>query len=89
MSYSLEGKIAIVTGASEGIGKEIAKLLAEEKATVVLAARSKEKLESLSKELSGSVYIPTDLRNPADRKNLIDETVRKFKRIDILVNNAG
>ncbi len=89
MSYSLNGKVAIVTGSSGGIGREIAKLLAAEKAIVVLSARSKDKIEALSKELPGSIAIPTDLRNGKDRQNLIEKTVEKFKQIDILVNNAG
>ncbi len=89
MSYLLNGKVAIVTGSSGGIGLEIARLLAAEKATVVLSARSKDKIESLSKELPGSIAIPTDLREKKDRQNLIEKTVKEFKRIDILVNSAG
>ncbi|HOV33629.1 MAG TPA: SDR family NAD(P)-dependent oxidoreductase [Candidatus Hydrogenedens sp.] len=89
MSYLLNGKVAIVTGSSGGIGREIAKLLAGEKAIVVLSARSKDKIEALSKELPGSIAITTDLRNGKDRQNLIEKTVKEFKRIDILVNNAG
>jgi len=89
VSYLLNGKVAIVTGSSGGIGREIAKLLAGEKAIVVLSARSKDKIEALSKELPGSIAITTDLRNGKDRQNLIEKTVKEFKRIDILVNNAG
>jgi len=78
MSYSLNGKVAIVTGSSGGIGLEIAKLLAAEKAIVVLSARSKDKIEALSKELPGSIAIPTDLRNGKDRQNLIEKNCRRI-----------
>lgn len=86
---NIKGKIAIVTGASSGIGLATAKLFAAKGAKVVLAARSKKILAELEKELPGSLAIPTDLTKPAERKNLIEKTLKKFGRIDILVNNAG
>lgn len=85
----IKNKIIIITGASQGIGLETAKLLAKGGATVVLAARSKEILQDLEKEIPASFAIPTDMRKPADIKNLIEKTVEKYGRIDVLINNAG
>jgi short-subunit dehydrogenase len=85
----IKNKIVIITGASQGIGLETAKLLAGRGATVALAARSADVLEKLEKEIPGAFAIPTDMRNPADIKKLIEKTVEKYGRIDVLVNNAG
>ena len=85
----IKDKIAIVTGASAGIGLALARLLAEKGATVILAARSADKLNQLEKEIPGSVAIPADMQKPGDIRNLIREVQDKFGRIDILVNNAG
>ncbi len=82
-------KVAIVTGASEGIGKEIAKKLAAGGAKVVLAARNDEKLGELAHELHGSLAVHTDMANQNDIQNLIDRTLEVYGQIDILVNNAG
>lgn len=86
---NIKNKVAIITGASSGIGLATAKLFAEKGAKVVLAARSKKILAALEKELPNSLAIPTDLTKPAQLKNLIQKTLKKFGRIDILVNNAG
>ncbi len=85
----IKNKVIVVTGASHGIGLATARLLAGKGAQVVLAARSTETLAALEKELPGSLAVKTDMRDPADIKNLIRQTVEKFGRIDILVNNAG
>jgi short-subunit dehydrogenase len=85
----IHNKIIIVTGATQGIGRATAKLLAKEGATVVLVARSEKDLIDLEKELPGSFAVPTDLRSKADIQNLIDKTIEEFGRIDVLVNNAG
>jgi short-subunit dehydrogenase len=85
----IKNKIAIITGASGGIGLSVARLLSEKGATVVLAARSEDKLKTLMREIPNSHYIVTDMRRPDDVKNLVAKTKEKFGRIDILVNNAG
>lgn len=85
----VQDKVAIVTGASGGIGLAIAKLLAQRGAKVVLAARSEDKLEELEKEILNSVAIAADMSKESDIKNLIAEANEKFGRIDILINNAG
>lgn len=87
-----KGKVAIVTGASSGIGLSTATLLAKYQAKVVLAARSEDKLEDLRRELSRYtevISVKTDVSVQDDCRNLINETVKKFGKIDILINNAG
>ena len=89
---TLTNKLAIVTGASSGIGKETAKLLAEEGAKVVLVARRQERLATLAKELKslpGEVHaIPTDLAKMPQIDRLFEQTA-KIAPVDILINNAG
>lgn len=85
----IENKVVVVTGASGGIGEALARQLAPKGAKVVLAARSREKLDQLAKELPGSVAITADMRNSVDIQKLISDTVTKFGRVDILINNAG
>lgn len=86
---NIKDKVIIVTGASHGIGRDTAKLLAEKGAKVVLAARSKDELQELAKELPGSLAVPTDMRDSKAIESLITQTIEKFGRIDVLVNNAG
>lgn len=89
----LQGKIAIVTGAGKGIGRDIALALAKEGAQVVLVSRTKSDLDNVVAEIERDggkgVAIPKDLTDSAQVQALADEVVEKFKRIDILVNNAG
>ena len=85
----LKDKVVIITGASSGIGKATAKLFAQKGAKVVLAARSKEKLEALAKELPKSVVVPTDMTKAKEIATLVQRTMEQFGRIDILINNAG
>lgn len=90
---SLSGQVAIVTGASAGIGREIANRLAKEGSSLVLAARSADKLEEAAaslRNLGGTVIaVPADVSDPGDLSALVDATIEEYGRIDILVNNAG
>lgn len=85
----VKGKVAIVTGASGGIGLATAKLLSSKGAKLALVARSKEKLKQLAKELPDSIAIPADLSKVEDIKRVTKQAYEHFGRIDILVNNAG
>jgi NAD(P)-dependent dehydrogenase (short-subunit alcohol dehydrogenase family) len=89
----LDGKVAIVTGGSRGIGKAIAKGLAAEGAKIVIAARSAEKLGQVAHEIADLgatvVPIPTDVTNEEQVESLFKRTLDVFRRLDILVNNSG
>ncbi len=85
----VKGKVAIITGASSGIGLATAKLLSSKNTKLVLAARSKDKLEVLSKQLPDSIAITADMTKPREIKSMIQKTISHFGKIDILVNNAG
>ncbi|KOP25642.1 oxidoreductase [Hapalosiphon sp. MRB220] len=93
MTGKLEGKVAIVTGASAGIGEATAIALALEGAKVVLAARRGDRLEALAQRIadSGGEALPiiTDITDENQVQNLVQKTNAEFGRIDILVNNAG
>ncbi|MCK4294697.1 MAG: SDR family NAD(P)-dependent oxidoreductase, partial [Planctomycetes bacterium] len=93
MAKELVGKVAIVTGASRGIGRAISLALAGEGAAVVLAARSIEKLEQTAEQVSKAggqaEIVVTELTEEDSIKNLVKATAEKFGRLDILVNNAG
>lgn len=89
----LAGQVAVVTGASKGIGKAIAHALAREGAHVVLAARSTKELDAAVREFAReglkASQLPTDVSIPSQVAALVEGTVDGFGRIDILVNNAG
>ena len=85
----IQNKVAIVTGASSGIGLTLAKLLAAKGAKVALVSRSKEKLKKLAKDLPESVAVPADMTKIQEIKNMIDLVHAHFGRIDILINCAG
>jgi NAD(P)-dependent dehydrogenase (short-subunit alcohol dehydrogenase family) len=85
----VDGKVALITGASSGIGLALARLLAARGARTALAARSARKLQELAAELPGSVALPTDMRDDAAVRRMVEGAYRHFGRIDILVNNAG
>jgi 3-oxoacyl-[acyl-carrier protein] reductase len=89
----LDGKVAIVTGASRGIGRAVALTLARNGANVSLAARTETQLEALRSEIaafSGAAAVfPTDVGREEDVIALVRCTVEQFGRLDIVVNNAG
>lgn len=89
----LENKIAVITGAGSGIGRESALLFAREGATVVIHGRRKENTEEtwkMVREISpDSMYVLGDVKKEEDMKRLIETAAEKFGRIDILFNNAG
>lgn len=91
--FSLEGKVALVTGASRGIGRAIALGLAGAGADVAVAARSAEELEVLAKEISEggrrSLAIPTDVTKRDHIETMVDRATAELGPLDVLVNNAG
>jgi NAD(P)-dependent dehydrogenase (short-subunit alcohol dehydrogenase family) len=90
MDLKLSGGVAIVTGASRGIGRAIAQTLAAEGMKLTLAARSNDQLETLAKSLTTDCLIQAvDLRTPDAAAAVVDATVKRFGKIDLLVNNAG
>jgi len=89
----LEGRVAIVTGGSRGIGRAVAQCLAEDGASVVVSGLDLARLEVAAKELE-SVGVPVlgvvaDVARREDAERLVDQTKERFARIDVLVNNAG
>lgn len=86
----LQDKVAIVTGASRGIGKAIAEAFAREGARVVICGRKQEVLDQVAREIGPSVKpIACHVGKPEQIQNLVDSTTREFGRIDVLVNNAA
>ncbi len=89
----LEGKVAVVTGASSGIGEATAEALAAEGASVVVAARREDRLENLSKRIEGNggkvLAAACDVADEGQAHGLIRKAEEEFGRVDILVNNAG
>jgi 3-oxoacyl-[acyl-carrier protein] reductase len=90
----LKDKVALVTGASRGIGREIALLFAREGAKVVITARNKELLDALAEEISqlsgqDCMSFILDVKDAQKVDEMVDKTLDKFHRVDILVNNAG
>jgi NAD(P)-dependent dehydrogenase (short-subunit alcohol dehydrogenase family) len=89
----LTGKVAIVTGASAGIGRATAKLFAREGAKVVLAARREQELEKLAAEIASEggevAYLAGDVQSEAFAQALVELAVSRFGRLDIAYNNAG
>jgi len=91
---SLKGKVVIVTGASNGIGRAIAERLAQESATVVVnygksAAKAKQVIAGIEAKGGKAVSIQADMSSVADIRRLIRDTLKEFGRLDILINNAG
>jgi len=89
----LKGKVALITGASSGIGKAIAKLFAKEGAIVILTARNLDKLKLVQSEIKKNDGIACsysmDITNREQIKEVVENVLEKYKKIDILVNDAG
>jgi 3-oxoacyl-[acyl-carrier protein] reductase len=90
---TLEGKVALVTGAGRGIGKAIALILGTAGCRVMLAARSREQLAEVEREIAErkgtAAVVPCDLTRDDDIEKLVSECRRNFGAVDILINNAG
>ena len=90
MAQSLNGKIAVVTGASSGIGRAVAYALAQHGVKQVSTARSADRLAALAQDLTAeSLIVPGDMTSPKDIQTIVERAIAKFGRIDILLPNAG
>ncbi len=93
MTTSLDGTVALITGASSGIGEATARALASQGAKVAVAARRLERLERLASEIGGqghtALAIRSDITDQAQAIDAVDRTVSELGRLDIVVNNAG
>src|SRR5689334_25437370 len=93
MAIELRNKVVILTGASDGMGREIAYLLGQEGAKVALAARREERLQEVADRITASggqaLVVPTDLRQYDQIHTLVRSTLAAFGRVDILINVAG
>jgi NAD(P)-dependent dehydrogenase (short-subunit alcohol dehydrogenase family) len=91
--FDLTGRVAVVTGGSIGLGRQMAEGLAEMGANLVLCARKKEPCEKAASELKAlgvkTLALGCDVKNPSSVQELVDATISQFGRIDILINNAG
>jgi NAD(P)-dependent dehydrogenase (short-subunit alcohol dehydrogenase family) len=88
-AFRLDGKVAIVTGASSGLGARFARVLDAAGARVVVAARRVERLEALAAELHDAAAVGCDLARPDAAESLVADTIERFGAVDVVVNNAG
>jgi NAD(P)-dependent dehydrogenase (short-subunit alcohol dehydrogenase family) len=85
----LEDRVVVITGASSGLGAQLARAVADAGGTPVLAARRAERLEALSQEIANADPVACDVTDEADRQRLIDGVIERHGRLDGLINNAG
>ena len=85
----LEGKVAIITGGSRGIGFAIAKAFSENGAKVIITSKNSQQLENSANQLNNTIPISADIRKEDDVRKVVEKTIEKFGKLDILVNNAG
>jgi NAD(P)-dependent dehydrogenase (short-subunit alcohol dehydrogenase family) len=88
-AFRLDGKVALVTGASSGLGARFARVLHAAGARVVVSARRADRLDALASELPGTVPVAADIAEGADRERLVAAALDACGAIDVLVNNAG
>jgi NAD(P)-dependent dehydrogenase (short-subunit alcohol dehydrogenase family) len=88
-AFRLDGRVAVVTGASSGLGVRFARCLSAAGARVVLAARRKDRLEALAAELPGALAVGCDVASESDRERLVATALERCGSVDVLVNNAG
>ena len=88
-TFRLDGKVAIVTGASSGIGAQTVKLFSSLGAKVIAAARREDRLQELANQYPNVMAVKCDVGDEADCKNLVEIVIREYEKIDILINNAG
>ncbi|SAL61099.1 oxidoreductase [Caballeronia udeis] len=93
MSYNIEGKVVVITGASSGLGEATARHLSAQGAHVVLGARRMDRIQALADELTRSgakaIAVATDVTRFDDVRKLVDTAVQAFGRVDVMINNAG
>jgi NAD(P)-dependent dehydrogenase (short-subunit alcohol dehydrogenase family) len=89
MDENLDGHVVIVTGASSGLGEQLARALAEAGAVPVLAARRADRLAALCEEIPGADAVTCDVTDEDDRRRLVDTVIERHGRLDGLINNAG
>jgi len=87
--FRLDGKVAVVTGASSGLGDRFARVLDAVGARVVIVARRADRLERLAADLTNAVVVPADLADAEQRERLAATVLDTCERVDVLVNNAG
>ncbi|GGK87700.1 short-chain dehydrogenase [Sphaerisporangium melleum] len=87
--FRLDGRVAVVTGASSGLGARFAQVLTAAGARVALAARRKDRIGELAAQMPGALAVPCDVTAAGDRDRLVRTVTERLGSIDILVNNAG
>jgi NAD(P)-dependent dehydrogenase (short-subunit alcohol dehydrogenase family) len=88
-AFRLDGQVALVTGASSGLGARFARVLDAVGARVAVTARRLDRLEALAADLTDPIVLPCDATDPAGRDALVPQVIEAAGRIDVLVNNAG